>query len=168
MKAWLANLRISLALDSSQRPAAQEQRRQHDPAELRGFEQDMTALDRGLKQTVPSPHAPPSLHGSIMRAVRTAERPAAESRRELVFLRWLPWSVAAVLVVMAVWYVARGPERLPARDAQSLAVATSAFEMGGQVARAVPTAVVSPLADELEKVNRDLNSTAQFLLASLP
>jgi hypothetical protein len=40
--------------------------------------------------------------------------------------------------------------------------------MGGQVARAVPTAVVSPLADELEKVNRDLNSTAQFLLASLP
>ncbi len=44
MKAWLANLRISLALDSSQRPAAQEQRRQHDPAELRGFEQDMTAL----------------------------------------------------------------------------------------------------------------------------
>lgn len=168
MKAWLAKLRISAALDTGQRPAAKEQRSRSVSAELRGFEQDMTALDRELKQSVPKRQAPRSLHGSIMRAVRAAERPAAESGRELTFLRWLPWSVVAVLVVMVVWYAAPGPARLPTRDAQSLAVATTALEMGGQVARAVPSAVVSPLADELARVNQDLNSTAQFLLASLP
>jgi hypothetical protein len=36
------------------------------------------------------------------------------------------------------------------------------------MARAVPSAVVAPLTDELQKLNQDLNNTAQFLLASLP
>jgi hypothetical protein len=168
MKAWFAKLKISAALDNGQGPAADETPKKSVSAERRGFEQDMAALDRALKQTVPKPDTPPSLHSSIMRAVRVAERPAAETGRELTLLRWLPASVVAVLVVMVAWYVARGPARLPMQDAQSLAVATTALEMGGQVAQAVPSAVVTPLSDELEKVNRDLNSTAQFLLASLP
>ncbi len=49
-----------------------------------------------------------------------------------------------------------------------MAAATTALEMGGQAARAAPAAVVTPLAEELARVNRDLDSTAQFLLASLP
>jgi hypothetical protein len=36
------------------------------------------------------------------------------------------------------------------------------------MAWAVPSAVISPLSNELEQLNRDLNNTAQFLLASLP
>jgi hypothetical protein len=36
------------------------------------------------------------------------------------------------------------------------------------MARAMPSAVVNPLADELKNINRDLDNTAQFLLASLP
>jgi hypothetical protein len=168
MKAWFAKLRISAALDDGQGPAAGAQREKCVSTELRGFAQELTALDRALKQTVPKPDAPPSLHSSIMRAVRAAEHPAAEPGRELTFVRWVPWSVAAVAAVIAVWYVSHGPERLPARDAQSLAVATTALEMGGQVTRAAPAAVVTPLADELARVNRDLDSTAQFLLASLP
>ena len=168
MKAWFAKIRISAALDGGRRPAAWS-RRETDPSdELRGFEQEMTELDHALKQTAPKPHAPPSLHGSIMRAVRAVERPAANARRELAFLRWLPVPVAALLALMVVWHAARGPARLPVQDAQPLAVATTALQVSGEMARAVPSAVVSPLADELKKLNLDLDNTAQFLLASLP
>jgi hypothetical protein len=86
----------------------------------------------------------------------------------LAFLRWLPVPVAALLALMVVWHAARGPARLPVQDAQPLAVATTALQVSGEMARAVPSAVVSPLADELKKLNLDLDNTAQFLLASLP
>ena len=127
----------------------------------------MTALDRALKQTVPRPETPPSLHRSIMQAVRAANRPAP-APRELAVLRWLPVPALAVLVLLAVWWVARGPVKPPVHDTQSLAAATTALDLGGQMAQAVPSAVVTPLSNELERLNRDLNNTAQFLLASLP
>jgi hypothetical protein len=168
MKAWFAELRISAALDSGRMPATWSQRKTDVSDELRGFEQEMTALDRALRQTAPKPHAPPSLHGSIMRAVQAAERPVANARGGLAFLRWLPVPVVAVLALMVVWLAGRGPVRPPVQDTQSLAVATTAFQVGGQMARALPSAVVNPLADELNKINLDLNNTAQFLLASLP
>lgn len=168
MKSWFAKFRISAAMDSGQELEAGSQRRTSVSDELRGFEQEMAALDGALKQTAPRSQAPPSLHGSIMRAVRAAEHPGAEARRGLTFLRWLPVPVVALLALLVVWHVARGPVRVPVQDTQSLTVATTALEMGGQMARAVPSAVVSPLAEELEKVNRDLDSTAQFILANLP
>jgi hypothetical protein len=34
--------------------------------------------------------------------------------------------------------------------------------------RAMSAAVVAPLSDELDRLNRDLDHTAQFLLANLP
>ena len=168
MREWFAKIRISAALDGGRRPAAWSRRETDLSDELRRFEQEMAALDRALKQTAPRPHAPPSLHGSIMRAVQAVERPAANARRELAFLRWLPVPVAALLALTVVWHAARGPARLPVQDAQSLAVATTALQVSGEMARAVPSAVVTPLADELKKLNLDLNNTAQFLLASLP
>ena len=168
MKAWFAKIRISAALDGGRRPAAWSRRETDLSDELRGFGQEMAALDRALKQTAPRPHAPPSLHGSIMRAVQAVERPAANARHELAFLRWLPVPVAALLALMVVWHAARGPARVPVQDAQPLAVATTALQVSGEMARAVPSAVVSPLADELKKLNLDLDNTAQFLLASLP
>jgi hypothetical protein len=136
--------------------------------ELSGFEKEMAELDRALKQTVPKPHAPPSLHSSIMRAVRAVERPGAGARGELTFLRWLPVPVVAALALMVVWHAARGPVRLPAQHTKQLSVATTALQVGGEMARAMPSAVVNPLADELKNINRDLDNTAQFLLASLP
>ena len=68
--------------------------------------------------------------------------------------------------------MAQRPVNVPGRGSdsasQSLAAAQSALEMGGQMARAMPAAMVSPLTDELNRVNRDLTNTANFLLASLP
>ena len=90
MREWFAKIRISAALDGGRRPAAWSRRETDLSDELRGFEQEMAALDRALKQTAPRPHAPPSLHGSIMRAVQAVERPAANARRGLALLRWLP------------------------------------------------------------------------------
>ena len=127
----------------------------------------MTALDRALKQTAPKLQAPPSLHRSIMLAVQAAERPV-DAPRSWSFLKWLPAPALVVLALLVAWYAQRGPVRPPAPDPQSLAAATTALEMGGQMAQAMPSAVVAPLADELERLNRDLDNTAQFLLASLP
>jgi hypothetical protein len=168
MKAWFAKMRISAALDGGRRPAAWRQRKTSVWDELSGFEQEMAALDRALKQSAPKPHAPPSLHNSIMRAVRAAERPGARARGELSFLRWLPVPVIAALAFMMVSHAARGPVRLPAQHTEQLSVPITALQVGGEMARAVPSAVVNPLADELKNLNRDLDNTAQFLLASLP
>ena len=167
MKLWLTKARISAALDAGKKPSAWLRQRVSGSDELRGFEQEMTALDRALKQSVPRPETPPSLHRSIMQAVQATERPAA-TRPELTVLRWLPAPALAVFVLLAVWLAPRRPVPPLVQDMQSLSAATTALDIGGQMARAVPSAVVAPLSDELERLNRDLNNTAQFLLASLP
>src|ERR1019366_5505477 len=168
MKTWFSKLKISAALDVGPKPKAGSPRRANVSAELLGFEEDMAVLDSELKQSVPKHEAPRSLHGSIMRAVKGAERPAVGVRRELIILPWLSASAVAVLALLVVWYAAHGPARPAARDVQSFDAATIALEMGSQVAQAVPSAVVNPLADELARVNRDLDSTAQVLLGRLP
>ena len=145
MKAWFARTRITLAQ----------------------FTTDNSKLDQALKETAPKRQAPPSLHRSIMVAVRSAERPAP-APHVYGFLQWFPGSALVALALLIAWHVQRGQVRQPAPDAQSLATATTALEMGGQMAQAMPSAVVAPLAIELERVSRDLDNTAQFLLASLP
>ena len=167
MKLWFTKARISATLDAGKKPSAWLRRSISGSDELRSFEQEMTALDRALKHTVPRPETPPSLHRSIMQAVRAANRPAP-ARRQLAVLRWLPAPALAVLVLLAIWWVTRGPVRPPVQDTQSLAAATTALDLGSQMAQAVPSAVVAPLSNELEQLNRDLNNTAEFLLASLP
>jgi hypothetical protein len=156
MKAWFARWRVSVALNadpSSERPS--------------DLDQEMTALDRALKETAPKLQAPPSLHRSIMQAVRaTEQRPSVSAG--FSFLKWLPAPALVTLALLVAWYAQRGPVRPPAPNPQSLAAAITALKMGGQMAQSMPSAVVAPLADELARVNRDLNNTAQFLLASLP
>jgi hypothetical protein len=167
MKLWLTKLRLSVALDSGRKPSASLRRNADSSKQLQGVEREMTALDTALKQGVPKPQAPPGLHRSIMQAVRVAERPQAEPSG-LGFLRWVAAPVVAAVVMVSVWQAMRGPAKLPAQGTQSLAAATTALEMSGQLVQAVPSAVVAPLSDELQRLNRDLDNTAQFILASLP
>ena len=56
----------------------------------------------------------------------------------------------------------------PASRPEALAAATAAFELGNDVSRTVPGAVMDPLSDELDRVQRDLDNTAQLLLTALP
>jgi hypothetical protein len=167
MKLWFAKARISAALDAGKRPSAWLRRRVSNSEELRGFEQDLMALDRALRQPAPEPEVPASLHRSIMQAVQAADRPV-RAGRQLLWLRWAPLPALAAIVLLAVWWGLHSPVRQSAPDTQSLAAATAALEMSGQLARAVPSAMVAPLSGELERLNRDLDNTAQFLLASLP
>jgi hypothetical protein len=135
---------------------------------MRDFNAEMAALDRALKRTAPQPQGPPSLHDSIMRAVRAAERPAAEGQREWTILRWLSVPIAVAITLTVIWHRTQETVRQPAMSTQPLAVASTALHLSGEMAKTVPSAVVAPLTDELQKLNQDLNNTAQFLLASLP
>src|ERR1017187_6908481 len=167
MKAWFARMRISVALKTCLRPSASRRQTINSSEQPGDSEQEMVALDRALKETAPKIQIPPSLHRSIMRAVQAAERPAA-APRGLSFLRWLPAPALVALALLVAWNSQRGPARPPTRESQSLVAATSALEMGGQMAQTLPSAVVAPLADELEKCPQALANTAKFLLASLP
>ena len=252
MKFWFTKARISAALDTGKPPSSWLRRRTSKSEELRGFEQDMLALDRALRQSVPKPEVPASLHRSIMQAVQAASQPglvqqpgefATPNRMEeltacspspqpsplgrgrivarasangalqissadgargslspreragvrgktisdrlrltkyraFVFgtlgwrgpslLRWATVPALAAIALLGVWWALHTPVRPSAPDTPSLAAATSAFELSGQLARTVPAAVVAPLSGELERLNLDLANTAQFLLASLP
>ncbi len=167
MKSWLAKMRISAALDSGRQPPAWLQRWVRRSRELRRFEQAMMTLDQALKQTVPKPEAPASLHHSIMQAVPGTSRLAATEPR-LTFLHWAPLPALVLIMLLGAWWFLHRPPTQPAPSAQTLAAAATALELGGQIPETVPPVVVAPLSDELERLHRDLDSTAQFLLASLP
>jgi hypothetical protein len=167
MKSWIARLRISAALDADQPPAAWSRHSTSSSVEGCGPEQEMIALDRALRETAPRAEAPASLHHSIMQAVRSASRPAPAQRQPTV-LRWLPAPVFAALVFAVALWALHSPVPTPVPEAQPLAAATTALQLGNQVVQTMPSAVVSPLSDELDRLNRDLDKTAQFLLASLP
>lgn len=167
MKAWFARMRIAVALKAGPRPSGSLRGTSSGSEQPGDLDREMTVLDRALKETAPRLEVPPSLHHSIMQAVRATERPAA-APRGWSFVKWLPAPALVALALWVAWPTQRTPVRPPASNPQSLAAATAALEMGGQMAQAMPSAVVAPLAAELARLNRDLNNTAQFLLASLP
>jgi hypothetical protein len=102
-----------------------------------------------------------------MDAVRAHERPDRVSVG-MLWLRWLVAPALAALVVAVSWHNLRPSARSAASPAESLAAATRVFETGGRLAQSVPATVVAPLSEELRRLNQDLDSAAQYLLASLP
>lgn len=168
MKFWLTKVRISAALDAGKQSSAWIRRRVSGSEDLRGFEQELTALDRALSQTAPEPKAPASLHCAIMQAVAEAANGPVTARRERGMLRWAFVPGFVLIVMLGVWWVLHNPVQQPRQNAQSLAGVTTALDMSGQMAQTMPSAMVAPLSVELERLNRDLDNTAQFLLASLP
>lgn len=76
--------------------------------------------------------------------------------------------LCSALVLAGAWWMLHRPAQRPLAVAQALEVPQVALDWGGSISRATPAALVGPLADELQRLNRDLDRTAQFLLASLP
>ncbi len=165
MNSWFAKFRISTALDAGKPLPKSLRRRIARSEELRQFAESMGALDGTLKDTRPESGGPPALHGSIMRALRGAERLAAPQRQPMM-PRLLPVSAVGLLALAAACWALHGPVTSP--EPQPLDTAGQALEMANEVTRAMPSAMVAPMTKELEGLNRDLNNTAQFLLASLP
>jgi hypothetical protein len=157
--------------------------------EARRFAENSSALAVALKSQLPRPEASAPRHASIMRAVRAARRaPVAENRPG--WPRWIAVSSAVLLVLLG---VVAGIRFIPRQgsaagggesptsaavidrrymggetDAPTLAAAGSALELGGSLVRGAPAAVLTPLTDEMERLERDWTRTEQFLLASLP
>ena len=164
MRLLFSEYRISTALDAARplTPALQQKLAAND--ELRRFAQGLSALDHALRDSVPQPEPPPALHASIMRALRMDARPVPSVRKSSI-LRWLPAPAFAVLVcALCVWHFTS--VRSPSRNA--FETASTALAAGGEMARAVPGTALAPLTEEWQRVNQDLDNTAQFLLAALP
>jgi hypothetical protein len=153
MKSWFAKLRARAALDAG--------------GPRRVSQQELAAVDQALRQSLPRAHPPANLHSSIMRAVHSAQQRPARPLW-LTLLRWLPATAVPVLALAVAWHVLRSHQSSSAANAQSLAAAATALEVGGQLAHTAPSAAVAPLSEELARLNLDLDNTAQFLLASLP
>jgi anti-sigma factor RsiW len=102
MKSWLTKFRISTALDSGKPlPPSLRQKITADP-ELEHFAQQAQALGRPV---LCLPSADPSLHDSIMRAVRASAQQREQPRRAPVF-SWLAASAASAAVLMFCLWVA--------------------------------------------------------------
>jgi hypothetical protein len=168
MKNLLAKFRISNALDKEKAPDSSRKNVEGSP-ELQDFARKAAALDRALRTPPAVPPADPVLHHSIMRAVRAT---AAQNSPKVVSIKiWLA-PAAAALAAVCIWLAARPTPRIlpaaPPGGAQTLAAAQSAWDMGREVSRSVPDAVVGPLSNELACVDHDIRNTTKFILATLP
>ena len=171
MKTWLTKFKISNALDDRKPLSPAIQRAMAQSEDLRGFAEKSVALDQALKNSRPAPEASASLHASILRAVRAAE-PTPVFSWQIFWPRLIPVSALAVLVFIGV-FAANNFSRHPDAgskhvESSSMAAASSALELGGTLMREMPDAALSPLSEEMQRLNLDLASAQKFLLASLP
>lgn len=163
MKTWLAKFRISMELDSDtpqpeKLPCAESERE-----DIRRCEESMQSLDRSLKVVQPTQPIPTALHASVMRAVRAVAKPQERQSASWV-LRWLPAPLVAVLLVIGLWWT--WSQSLP--ESPSLAAATAALEQSHEMTQKAPAAVLAPLAQEMNNLNRDFQNAVEFLAASVP
>ncbi len=155
MKSIWQQYRISAALDNDK---TQPDLRTIGGGEKgRAFARSLATLDQQLTNARSDAPAPPFLHESIMAEVRRqAEGPLA--RLDAVASWWVAPACAAALVLS--FFVAMHFARRPALRAP---VSRPQEELA-----ALPDTVLSPLSDELEHLQRDLRTTTDFVLASLP
>ncbi len=172
MKSLIAKFRISAALDAGKTLSRSLRQKIAVSDELRRFESDTSALVSALKDAPPESEIPATIHRSIMDAVRNAERVPAPKGYGAA-RHWLPPpALASLLLLLAILWAllpsVKPRPPAPGGPEQALAAATTALEMGDEVARGAPAEVVAPLTDELARLQRDLDHTTQFVLASLP
>lgn len=163
MKSWLTKFRISNALDDANAAQKQVLPRGNYSEEIRQFEETARLLDRRLKSAQPAQTVPDGLHDSVMRAVRGASRDQERQSARTV-LRWLPAPALALLIVGGVWWMLNRSEP----ESQSLATAGAALERSHQLTQQAPAAVLAPLSQEMESLNRDIRNAVEFLVASVP
>jgi hypothetical protein len=170
MKKLLTKFKLSNALDENAGEPVPESLREKISAcpELRDFAQRAAGLDRALRHPPAVPASDATLHQSIMRAVRAGTAAPAPTR---VPVRIGLAAAFAALAAMGIWLAARpAGSALPTAKSgeQTLAAAQRVLDMGGEISRSMPGAVVAPLSDELACVDHDIRDTTKFVLAVLP
>jgi hypothetical protein len=128
----------------------------------------MTRLEEQLRAAKPGDALPDGLHASIMTAVRTAAKPQ-ETHSLSGSSPWLPALTAGLALALAVfWFSNRSAWRARTAETQPLVAAAVTLEQGRQLTERAPGAMLAPLAQEMESVNRDLRGMVDFLVASVP
>jgi len=132
------------------------------------------ALEMMLRKSPRRTAVPGALHDSIMRAVYAADR---EERilvsgfarfRGILQNRWIPVSGFAGIILLGLLLTLHNRSETRNRNSQALTQISAAFSASQAVVHALPSVTVGPLSDELDKMNQDLDRTAEFLLATLP
>ncbi len=131
------------------------------------------ALESALRDSAPRSEFPPELHDSIMNAVHTAHRAESTQVSDIGMLQrfiksWVPVAGFAGLVLLGVLLSIHNHPVATIQNPQPLAEMSKAFATTREFVDSLPSVAVGPLSDELDKVNRDLDRTAEFLIATLP
>jgi hypothetical protein len=132
------------------------------------------ALESALRDSAPRSEFPPDLHNSIMNAIHSAHRAESTSVSVIEMLqshlkaRWLPVTGFAALVVVGVLLTIYNRPVPTIQNPQPLSEISNAFSTSQELVDSLPSVAVGPLSEELDKVNRDLDRTAEFLIATLP
>jgi hypothetical protein len=161
MSSWFSKWRISSALDAG-KPFPESLRRKiaADP-ELERFAKQTETMGKTLRNF---PVSGPDFHGSIMSAVRASAR--REEPRRSPALSWLAVSGALAALAIVFFYLTVYRPKADSRQ-EALAGPVKVLEWGETVPASMPT-LISPLSNEWARMDRDLQSTKQVLLASLP
>ena len=163
MRKWLAEFRISTTLDAGEARQGKPPRDRSASDEVHRAEESMRSLDRRLKAAQPKRPVPAALHAVVMRAVRAAAESQGRQRAGWS-LRWLPAPALALLVGLGLWWSLRQPPQ----ESPSFAAATTALAQSREIALKAPDAVLAPLTQEMNNLNRDLQNAVEFLAASVP
>jgi hypothetical protein len=138
------------------------------------FQNSHEALKSELRDSPPRTEFPPELHDSIMNAVHAANRAerieisGVGLFQRIIQVRWLPVTGFAGLVLLGVWLSIHNHSTATKQNPPLLVEISNAFATSQELMDSLPSVTVGPLSDELDKVNRDLDRTAEFLLATLP
>jgi hypothetical protein len=165
MKSWLIKFRISAALDSGKPLPPALKKALAASEELCRFEERARAVEWALREGKPEPEPVPFLHGAIMRRLTEAQEQASPRAKSRLLLR-LAAPAVAVLLVVGLWSALKRPGPVP--PPPSMASLGSTLEMGNEMTRSLSAGLLAPLSEELDHVNQDLDTTAAFLLASVP
>jgi len=164
------NFRISNALNKSEVLSAGLQGQIERSPEGQHTTASYQELNRRLKREKPSFGAPPSLHASIMRELCSTQTGRRESA-------WPPvprWVLASGFALIAlVFFGVLAPNyfsQAPLDDAQkaSLASAGSVLQLGNSIVTEAPVVLISPISEEIQRLDLDLGATQKFILATLP
>jgi hypothetical protein len=105
-----------------------------------------------------------------VQAAHREERNQSGVARLQLFIRtrWMPVTGLAGIIVLAVWLPLYNKVQSTSQNRQALSEISAAFSASQEVVDALPSVTVGPLADEVDKMNQDVDRTADFLLATLP
>lgn len=89
--------------------------------------------------------------------------------RGLLQNRWIPVSGFAGIILLGLLLTFHNRSETRNRNSQAaLTQISAAYSASQEVVDALPSVTVGPLSDEVDKVNQDIDRTAEFLLATLP